>query len=98
MDKQEQAVARGEEAERLLASPLLQQAFNDTRQALQRAWAELPTGYFSGELRAQHHDLHRMMKLLGMVETCLKHHVESGKIAQKQIQAVAKPSHLTRWK
>jgi hypothetical protein len=96
MDKHELAVMRGEEAERLLNSDMLQQAFTDTRTALQKTWAELPTGYFSAELKAQHHDLHRMMKLLGMVEACLRKHIETGKVSHKHIETVAKQSLLRR--
>jgi hypothetical protein len=93
MDKHEQAVHRGEEAQRLLNSEMLQQAFADTRKAITEAWAGLPT---SDAENAK--DLHRMVKLLDRVQHCIREHVNTGKIAQKQIQSVAKPPFLQRWK
>jgi len=87
MDKHEQAVMRGEEAQRLLNSEMLQQAFSDTRSAILEAWSKLPT---SDTENAK--DLHRMVKLLDRVQTCIREHVATGKIAQKQIEQVSKPS------
>lgn len=93
MDKHEQAVHRGEEAQRLLSSEMLQQAFSDTRSACLEAWAKLPTSD-----KESAHDLHRMVKLLDRVQHCLWEHVRSGKLAHKQIEQVAKPSLLNRWR
>jgi hypothetical protein len=93
MDKHEQAVWRGEEAQRLLNSELLQKAFADTRSACLEAWAKLPTTD-----KENAHDLHRMVKLIDRVQTCLWEHVKSGKVAQKHIEAVSKPSVLNRWR
>jgi hypothetical protein len=93
MDRLEQQVMRGEEAQRLLNSEMLQQAFSDTRSAIMEAWAKLPTND-----RENAHDLHRMVKLMDRVQHCIKEHIATGKIAQKQIESVSKPNFLTRWK
>lgn len=93
MDKQEFAVMRAEEAKRLLESTLFSQAFDDTRKAILEAWASLPT---SDKENAR--DLHRMVMCLSKVRKCLEEHIASGKIAQKQIEAVARPNLLSRFK
>lgn len=93
MDKHQQAVVRGEEAQRLLDSLIFQQAFSDTRKALLEAWASLPTND-----KENAKDLHRMVKLIDKVKRCIEEHVATGKIAQKQIESVAKPNLLSRWK
>lgn len=93
MDRNEQKVARGEEAQRLLQSEMLQQAFAETRQACLEAWAKLQTS----EKEAAK-DLHRMVKLMDRVQSCIREHITTGKIAQKTIESVAKPPFLSRWK
>lgn len=91
MDKHQQAVMRGDEAQRLLDSEMLQQAFADTRSACMEAWAKLQT---SESEPAK--DLHRMVKLLDRVQHCIRAHIETGKIAQKTIDSVARPA-IWRW-
>jgi hypothetical protein len=96
MDKHEQAVMRGEEAQRLLNSPLFEQAWTDTRRAILDALAVLP---LSGDgIGEQQRDLLCMVKVLDRTRSCIEQHVTSGKIAQKQIEKVAKPPFLTRFK
>lgn len=81
MDKHEQAVARAEEAQRLMASPMFTQAFDDTRTALLEAWAALPD--VNSE---QARDIHRRLKCLESVKRCIETHISTGKLAQKEIE------------
>lgn len=82
MDKYEAAVSRGEEAARLLASPIFQQAFDDTRKVLMETLANLP------DLRSEEaHDLHRMVKCLAKIEKVIKTHVDTGKLAHKELES-----------
>lgn len=84
MDKHELAVMRGEQAEALKANPLFSQAFDDTRRAILETWAGLPT---SDSDSAK--DLHRMLKCLDRVKRCVQEHIDTGKIAQKEIEGRA---------
>lgn len=81
MDRLELATSRAEEAQRVLNSPLFAQAFDDTRRALLDAIAGLDN---LRDDRAR--DLHSMVKGLEKVRRCLEVHVESGKLAQKEIE------------
>jgi hypothetical protein len=90
MDKHELAISRGDEAARILNSPLWVAAFTDTRQALLNGLASLDN------LRDEHaQDLHAMVKALDKVQRCLTEHVTSGQIAAKDIEA-RKKSFLRR--
>lgn len=82
---------RGEEASRVLNSPVFRQAVDDTRKAILEAWASLdkPAGDHA-------QDLHRMLKCLEKVERCLTVHMETGKIAAKEIEARSRFSVLRR--
>lgn len=81
MDKHEAAVLRGEEAERLLNSPMLSQAFVDVRKGIQDLWAQTNT---KDEKTLQ--ELHLMVKLVDRVEKCLLQHVATGKLSQHEIE------------
>lgn len=81
MDKQAQAVQRGEEADRLLNSEMFQRAFTDTRRAILDTWATLPTSE-----KENAYDLHRMVKCLDRVRHCLEKHIETGKLAKHEIE------------
>ena len=85
MDKLEAAVNRGEEANRILHSPVFEAAFADTRQAILEALAGLDN--VRGE---QAQDLHRMVKLLDKVKRCVEEHVATGKLAQREIEGRAR--------
>jgi hypothetical protein len=80
-DRLEVDTQRAEEALRLLESPLFAAAFNDTRTALLEALAGLDN---LRDDRAR--DLHSMVKGLDKVKRCLELHVQSGKLAQHEIQ------------
>jgi len=85
MDKQQQQIARAEEADRILSSTMFAQAFEDTRQALMNTWASLDT---TDERYAEFaRDLHRKVKMLDSVKRCLTEHIHTGKIAAKEIEA-----------
>ncbi len=80
MDRLELAVNRAEQALALKTNPMFDQAFADTRKAILEAWAGLDT---SDSERAQ--DLHRMLKCLDRVRKCVDTHIDTGKLAQKEI-------------
>lgn len=83
MDKLEQATNRAEEASRVLNSPMFDQAFADTRQALMNTWAALDTtDERYGEFAK---DVHRKIKMLDSVKRCLQTHLETGKLAHREI-------------
>lgn len=81
MDKHEMHVMRGEEAERLLNSPMFAAAFEDTRRAIQDVWAGLPAGEKDAQIEAL-----LMVKALDKVKKCIEHHISTGKIAVKEIE------------
>ena len=81
MDKLEMATQRAAQAEQLQANPLYAQAFEDTRAAILETWAGLPT---SDTESAK--DLHRMVKCLERVKRCLDVHIDTGKIAEREIK------------
>jgi hypothetical protein len=81
MDRIELAVMRGAQAEQLKANPLFEQAFADTRKGVLEAWAQLDTSATDDA-----YDLHRMLKMLDRVRRCIEVHIDTGKLAQKEIE------------
>lgn len=81
MDSLDAQVARAEEAQRLLNSPLFTAALQDTRTGIQEAWARTNT-----KDKETLQELHLMVKLVDRVENCLKQHIDSGKIAAHEIE------------
>lgn len=81
MDKLERAVVNAEEARQLLANPMLGKAFEDTRRGIMEAWSQMQTSD-----KEAAYDLHRMIKALDRVKKCLQTHVETGKLATKEIE------------
>lgn len=81
MDRLELATHRAEEAARVLNSPLFDAAFTDTRTALLEALAGMDN---VRDERAQ--DLHRMVRVLEKVKRCMEVHIDTGKLAQKEIE------------
>ena len=84
MDRLEAQVRRGEEAERLLSSPMLNAAFDDTLAAIQATWIGLnrsEKGFDERQL-----ELHMMAKVIGRVRHCITQHVATGKLAQREIE------------
>ena len=91
MDKHEAAVARGEEASRVLNSEVFNQAFADVRAALVKTWESLPT---SDAENAR--DIHRRLKCLDDVKKALKYHISTGNMAQKELSAREKAGRVIR--
>ena len=81
MDKAEKAVINAEEARQLLANPMFDAAFEDTRKALLDALASLDN------LRDERAiELHCMVRSLSKVRRCIEEHINTGKIARKEIE------------
>lgn len=91
MDKLELAVLRAEQAQALRTNPIYEQAFADTRRAILETWASLDT---SESERAK--DLHRMLKCLDRVRKCVDTHVDTGKLAQREIEGRSRLPFLKR--
>ena len=85
MDKLELSVMRAEQAAQLRGNPLFEQAFADTRAAIMEVWAGLPTSETESAK-----DLHRMLKCLDRVKKCIDVHIDTGKLARKEIEGRAK--------
>ena len=85
MDRLELATQRAEEAQRLIDSPMFKAAFEDTRAAILEAWASLDDTT-SERSTERAYDLHRMVKCLARVQRCLEIHIDTGKLAHKEIQ------------
>ena len=94
MDRLELAVMRGEQAQALRTNPLYEQAFADTRKAILEAWAALPSRDIADREHAQ--DLHRMLKCLDRVRKCVDTHVDTGRLAQKEIEGRSRLSTVFR--
>ena len=95
MEKHQQQITRGEEAQRLLNSAMFEQAFADTRSALMNTWAGLDTTDDKYAEFAK--DLHRKIKCLDSVKRCLLEHINTGKLAQREIDGREKRRALP-WK
>ncbi len=91
MDRLELAVVRGEQAMALRTNPLFDKAFADTRAGILETWAQLPT---SDSDSAK--DLHRMLKCLDRVRKCIDTHVDTGRLAQKEIEGRSRLSNVFR--
>jgi hypothetical protein len=81
MDRLELATVRAEAARQVLGNEMFTAAFADTRQAILEAWAKLDNT--RGDTPD---DLHRMLKCLDRVRRCLEIHIETGKLAEKEIE------------
>lgn len=81
MDKLELAMLRAEQASQLRGNPVFEQAFADTRAGILELWASLPTNDTENA-----RDLHRMLKCLDRVKRCIEMHIDTGKLARKEIE------------
>jgi hypothetical protein len=91
MDKHELAVIRGEEASRILKSEVFAQAFADVRAGYLKTWEGLPTS--DGE---NARDIHRRLKCLTDVKKALEYHIDTGKLAQKELTGREKAGQVIR--
>lgn len=72
---------RGIKAERLLADPLLQEAFKSVSDAIHQTWEDAPLR----DTQAAH-ELKLMLKLLGDVKSVFERSVEDGKLAAIELK------------
>lgn len=82
MDKAELQALRADEASRILNSPLWITAWDETRQAIFSAWEALPSSD-----RTQSDELHRTLKNLARLKSVIEKHVQTGKLADKELRA-----------
>lgn len=81
MDRLEAAILNGEEAARLKANPLFERAFDDTRKGIMEAWATLDPGE-----KDRQAELLLMVKCLDRVKRCIETHIDTGKLANKELE------------
>lgn len=75
------AITRAERAEILLNDPMLNDAFNDARNAILEAWAGMSDSKSEAAI-----DLHRQLKCLELIKTVLKKHIDTGIIASAELK------------
>jgi hypothetical protein len=81
MDKLEAAAIRAEEARQLLQNPMFERAFADTRAACLEALVASKRADTEG-----FRDIHRMIECLDRVKRCIAKHIDTGKLAQREIE------------
>lgn len=84
MINHEQHIQRAEEALRVLNSQVFREAFDEVRTAYLKTWEALPS-VDSDESRQHAADLHARIKALADVRKALETHVQTGKLAQKEL-------------
>lgn len=82
MNKSERITRDADEAARLLNSPMWIAAWEETRQAVFAAWEQLPSSD-----RTQSDELHRTLKNLARIKRVLETHIQTGKLAEKELRA-----------
>lgn len=73
-------IKRAERAAALQNDPMLNAAFDDARKAILEAWASMSSGDSD---KAK--DLHRQLKCLDLIKTVIQKHIDTGIIAQKEL-------------
>lgn len=81
MDKREEEINRGHEAERIIRSPIYQEAFESYRQMLLTAWTN--SGAKDGDNRER---LWLAYQIAGKVQHAIERVMTTGKMAQKQVE------------
>lgn len=93
MNKHEAAMAAGEEAQRILNSPVFTQAFDDVRAALLKQWEETPTDLASRETCI---DIHRRLKCLADIRKAMDYRIQTGKLAQKELSGMERAANMLK--
>ena len=93
MDKHEEQIRRADEASSIVNSPMFAAAFEDTRQALLNAIASLDSVQ-----NEQARDLHAMVKGLDKVKRCIEVHIQTGRLASKELERRSKIADLNPFK
>ncbi|MGL5735537.1 MAG: hypothetical protein ACRCYS_11780 [Beijerinckiaceae bacterium] len=81
MDRLEASIWNAEEAARLKSSPMFERAFDDTRKAIMESWAQLEPGD-----KDRQTELLLMVKCLDRVKRCIEVHIDTGKLANKELE------------
>ena len=84
MSDSEQLIIKGNNASALLSNPILRDAFAAIRDDLQTKASSMKTT--DKEACA---DLVRGMQVLDAIERCIRVHVETGKVARKELDMIA---------
>jgi hypothetical protein len=74
-------VKRGNDAARILAEPLFQEAWKSVEQAIHERWADSPIRDIEGQQQ-----LRLMLKLLGDVRAVLESVLSDGKVAATELE------------
>jgi len=81
MDKSQQTINEGAEAERLLENPAFERAVNSVRDAIVKTWAQTPIRDHEGQ-----HELRLMHKLLDDLTGNLRVAIADGKFTENDLQ------------
>jgi hypothetical protein len=89
MDKHQAQIRDGDEAARIINSPLFEKAFEDVRQTFIAALEVIPTTS-DGDDQAK--DVRRKLAVLAIVKSALTRRIDTGKLAQREISLREKAS------
>jgi len=89
----EKDLERGARAERLLADPLLTEAFSLVEQAIHEAWAAVPIRDHEAA-----HELKLQMHLLRSVRGNLEQALSDGKLAAEEVRRLNRPLSPAQWR
>lgn len=85
MSDLEEDLSRARLATQILENPLFNETFSSIRSAISKAWGTSPIRDLDGQ-----HELRLMLKALDDVEVCLRGIIDSGALAEAQIDAIRK--------
>lgn len=81
---------RGEKAARLLADPILQEAFTTVRSAIHERWEQTPIRDHEGA-----HELKLMLRLVSDVQAVIEQAVTDGKLAAHELDILNRRNEPT---
>lgn len=84
-------IARGAEAKKIIESPVYTQAFQSVRDAVTRKWRESPVSDTQGM-----YELKMMDKVLSLVHGYINDAMQTGKMAEIQLESETKIARLRK--